>query len=85
MPAGTPIYRHWVLVLRNGAVVIDWGGDQFMDINSGDLHICSENEISHHIQDSELDYLKSTGRVSAFDSHLVYFTGLPDRPLPTLD
>jgi hypothetical protein len=85
MPAGTPINRQWVLIMRDGSVVIDWGGGRFLDINNGDMRICSENEISHHIQDSELDHLKSTGQVSWYNNQLVYFPGLPDRPLPTLD
>lgn len=85
MPAGTPINRPWVLVLRDGAVVIDWGGGRFLDINTGDLREYSEREISHHIQDAELDHLKATGQVSAYNANLVYFPGLPDRPLATLD
>lgn len=85
MPVGTPFNRQWVLILRDGSVVIDWGCGQFLDINNGDMRTCSENEISHHIQDAELDHLKSTGQVSFFNNHLVYFPGLPDRPLRTID
>ncbi len=85
MPVGTPINRQWVLVLRDGTVVIDWGGGQFLDINSGDMRTCSEFEISLHIQDDELDHLKSTGQVSSYNNNMVYFLGLPDRPLRTID
>lgn len=85
MPSGTPINRTWVLVTRDGNVVIDWGGGRFLDVNSGDLRDISEREISHHIQDAELDHLKSTGQVSTFNNSLVYFPGLPERPLRTID
>ncbi len=85
MPAGTPINRTWVLVMRDGSVMIDWGGGRFLDINTGDLRAFSEREISHHIQDSELDHLKSTGQVSSYSSNVVYFPGLPERPLRTMD
>ncbi len=85
MPTGTPVNRHWVMVMCDGTVVIDWGGGQFLDINTGDMRTCSELEISHHIQDSELNYLISTGHVSSFNKILVYFPGLPERPLPTID
>ncbi len=85
MPVGTPINRQWVLVLRDGAVVIDWGGGQFLDVNTGEICACSEGQISHHIQDSELDHLKSTGQVSSFNNIMVYFLGLPDRPFRTIE
>lgn len=85
MSSGTPINRTWVLVMRDGSVMIDWGGGRFLDINSGDLRACSEREISHHIQDAELDHLKSTGQVSSYNSHTVYFPGLPERPLRTIE
>lgn len=85
MPAGTPINRTWVLVTRDGNVVIDWGDGRFLDVNNGDIRPILEREISHHIQDAELDHLRSTGQVSSFNNNLVYFPGLPERPLRTID
>ena len=35
MHAGIPILRHWVLVLRDGTIVVDWGDGLFQNIYSG--------------------------------------------------
>lgn len=85
MPSGTPVNRHWVIVLKDGAVAIDWGDGIFQDVRSGEFLQCSERDVSHHIMDKELDWLKHIGRVDCYDSKEVYFYSLPERPQSTLD
>lgn len=49
MPEGTPVDRHWVLVLKNGAAVIEWGDGRYQDVLEGAFVHCRESEISHPI------------------------------------
>ncbi|MCA1955037.1 MAG: hypothetical protein LDL12_07795 [Anaerolinea sp.] len=85
MPAGTPFGRQWVLALRDGRVVLDWGNGLYQDTHSGEFLTLSEAQISHCLNDEELEWLKTTGRVSAYDGQTVYLVGLPDRPLRSID
>ena len=48
---GVPVNRQWVLVTHTGAVVIDWGDDQFQDVHTGDFIKVTEEEISQTIRD----------------------------------
>ncbi|MDR3576663.1 MAG: hypothetical protein P4L50_22590 [Anaerolineaceae bacterium] len=85
MPGGIPIDRQWILILKDGAVVIDWGNNMVQDIVSGDFMKCNEREISHRISDQELQWLANSGRVERFDTRVVYFFSLPERPQRTID
>ncbi len=85
MPGGTPVNRNWVIVTHDGDIVIDWGDGLFQDVRSGDFIHCTEADISHHILDKELDWLRHIGRVDRYDAKEVYFFSLPERPQPTLD
>ncbi len=85
MPSGIPFGRQWVLALRDGRVVLDWGNGLYQDTQSGAFLGLDEAEISHRLADAELEWLKSTGRVSAYDDQMAYFVGLPDRPQRTMD
>ncbi len=80
MPTGSPIDRHWVLMLNDGRVVIDWGNDLFQDVAEGTFLKDMEKNISHHILDEELEVLIRAGRVDQYDNKLVYFYSLPERP-----
>jgi hypothetical protein len=85
MSAGLAINRHWVIVLNNGLVVVDWGEGVFQDILSGDfIHEVSLNG-SHTILDQELEWLKRTANIAGFDEHNVYVQGLPENPKKTLE
>ena len=43
---GVPVNRQWVLVTHTGAVVIDWGDDQFQDVHTGEFIRVTQEEIS---------------------------------------
>ena len=85
MPGGIPIDRQWILILKDGSVVIDWGNNMVQDISTGEFKKCPEREISHRVSDQELQWLSNTGRVDCFDNRVVYFFSLPERPLRTMD
>ena len=85
MPGGTPVGRPWVVLLRNGTFAIDWGDSLFQDVLSGDFMTVLEEQVSRHAQDSDLDWLIRTGRVSHFDAQQVYFINLPELPKRTLE
>jgi hypothetical protein len=84
MFGGVPVDRQYVLVLNNGLLVIDWGGNLFQDVQGGGFLECKEMEISHRALDSDLETLKRMGLVGAYDTRCVYFPNLPDRPLRTI-
>jgi hypothetical protein len=85
MSGGMPIDRQWILILKDGTVVIDWGNSMVQDIVNGDFMKCTEKEISHRISDQELQWLAHSGRVERFDTKVVYFFSLPERPQRTID
>jgi hypothetical protein len=84
MPGGTPINRQWILALKDGSVVIDWGDGLFQDVRSGDFVQVKESDVSHHILNEELDWLMHIGRVSAYTAVTVWLPNLPERPQRTL-
>lgn len=85
MASGTPVERQWVLVTQEGDFVIDWGNNTYQDIYSGEFIEIKEGEISHHPSDKELDWLKHINRVADYDSKVVYFYNLPERPQRMID
>ncbi len=85
MPEGTPVDRHWVLVLKNGRMVIEWGEGHFQDVLEGEFIQCRESDISHAITDKELTQLERSGKVSHYDRQRVYFIRLPEHPSPPME
>ncbi len=85
MSDGIPVNRQWVIVLKDGTIAIDWGDGLFQDVRSGEFVAVVENEISHHVLNEELDWLIKVGRVSSFNSSMVNFHSLPERPQRTID
>jgi hypothetical protein len=85
MPTGTEVNRQWIIITRDGAILIDWGDDLFQDLVSGDFVKVKEAEISHHPSEKELDWLKHIDRVSHYDSKSVWVFNLPERPQQTID
>ncbi len=83
--SGTPINRHWILVLKDGSIVIDWGDDLYQDIRTGEFLSIREEDYSHHILNQELDWLVKIGRVATYDAKLVHIHSLPERPQRTID
>lgn len=78
--AGTQVGRQWVVVLSSGVIAIDWGNNLYQDVFTGEFIQVSEAQISHTIQESELDWLHKSGRVLRYDELTVDFPVLPDRP-----
>ncbi|MGD0006699.1 MAG: hypothetical protein ABSE06_20995 [Anaerolineaceae bacterium] len=82
---GVPVNRQWVLVTHSGAVIIDWGDETFQDVHSGDFIKVTEEEISHHIQNEELEVLKRAGKVAEYDAKVISFYNLPERRQKTIE
>lgn len=85
MPAAVPISRQWVMVLKNGDVIIDWGGNTFQDIISGEFLTHLDQTGSHPIQEDECSWLEKTGCIQGFDREQVYVTNLPELPKKSMD
>ena len=85
MPAGTPVQRHWVVVLGDGLIVVDWGDSLFQDVYSGEFLQVPESFISRPVQNDELEMLKRASRVDHYDSQRVWLINLPERPARSLE
>ncbi len=85
MPDGTPVNRNFVVILKDGTPVIDWGEGLFQDIWSGDFLHCRETDIDHTIQDPELDQLVLTNRAYSYNSSTVLLYTLPEPTRRTMD
>lgn len=85
MAGGTQIHREWVLVLQNGDIVIDWGEGVFQDVRSGEFLRVPERDVSHRADDEIMEWLRRAGRVVRYDSKLVEFSNLPERPLDLIE
>ena len=80
MPAGFAINRQVVFVLKNGAVVVDWGNGWCADLERGEFIQFKEQDYSHAAQDDELESLKRMGLVIEYNQVQVYFTYMPEPP-----
>jgi len=80
MPAGLAINRQLVFVLKDGAVVVDWGNGWGADLERGEFIQFKEQDLSHAVQDDELESLKRMGLVSEYNQTQVYFTYMPEPP-----
>ena len=85
MTAAVPINRHWVIVLNNGDVVIDWGDGVFQDVISGEFLTTVNQTGSHAIQNDECVWLESSGVIQGYDTAEVYVTHLPLRHQQSLE
>lgn len=82
---GTPINRHWIVILQDGTTAIDWGDGLFQDILSGDFSHKCEGDVSHTILDEELEHLRLANHIYRYDANLVYIHPLPESPKRTID
>jgi hypothetical protein len=82
---GTPINRQWILCLKDGSIVIDWGDGLYQDVTSGNFLSLKDSDISHHVRNEELDLLARIGKVSAYTTTTIWFPSLPERPQKTID
>lgn len=85
MPKGVPINRQCVYTLKDGTPILDWDNGLVQDLISGDFRHDKPTDVSHAIQDNELDTLIRFGRVDSYDKHWVYVLSLPERSLHTLE
>jgi hypothetical protein len=85
MADGTPVNRHWVMVLQDGTIAIDWGDGIFQDVRDGNFINVVESDISHHILNEDLDWLIRIGRVKSYTTSMVWFSSLPERPQQTIE
>ncbi len=85
MSGGTPVNRQWVLSLKDGEIVIDWGDGLFQDVRSGDFLPVVEKDISHHILDEELDWLIRIGRVASYTRQTSALQQPAERPQRTIE
>jgi hypothetical protein len=80
MTNGLPINRHLIVVLMNGAAVIDWGEGLGVDLFSGEFLQFKQSDYCHAIQDEELEMLKKAGRIVSYDQREVFVSSLPEMP-----
>jgi len=80
MPAGYAINRRLVFILKNGATMVDWGNGWGADMERGEFVQFREQDLSHAVQDDELESLKRMGLVIEYDQSQVYFTYMPEPP-----
>lgn len=85
MKDGTPVSRAIVVLLNDGTVAVDWGDGLFYDILVGKFRSCSEKDVSHSLNNDELEQLKFSGVIVHYDQRLVYLLHMPERPLRTID
>ena len=82
---GTQVPKHYLYVLKDGAMVVDWGEGQVQDVMSGDFQSFKDSDIGHPMTDRELDVLMLRGRVVSYDSRCAYLAPLPEGTRKTLD
>lgn len=81
MAGGIPVDRHWVLVLQNGTVLIDWGESLYQDVETGVFLELEEEPAAQSIQEELLKVLKQRNIITDWDDRIAYFNYLPERPL----
>ena len=85
MKDGTPVSRAILVLLNDGTIAVDWGDGQFYDILVGKFRTCAEKDVSHRLNDDELDQLKLSGTILRYDDSHAYILHMPERPLRTID
>lgn len=84
MHGGVPINRQLIFVLKNGTLVLDWGGGKAVDLLNSEFVAYEESDYSHAIRDEELDTLRRAGRVTGYDHRQVFVVSLPEPPHATV-
>lgn len=80
MAGGIPVDRHWVLVLQNGNVLIDWGENLYQDVETGEFLELESEPVAHSAQEELLKILKQRNILADWDDRVAYFNYLPERP-----
>ena len=76
---GSPIPRHYLFVLRDGSVVVQWVAQKVQEIHTGTFRPYSPADYSHPITDSDLDQLQAQGHVSHYTSRYIWLLPI-DQP-----
>jgi len=82
---GTQVSKHNLYVLKDGAMVVDWGDGEAQDVMTGGFLHFDDADIGHPMTDRELDWLVMRGRVVNYDSRYVYLGVLPEGKRKMLD
>jgi hypothetical protein len=83
--AGIPVLKEYLYVLRDGAMVVDWGDGNVQDLMTGEFIRLKDSDFGRRMTDRELDLLKARGRVAGYDARTVYLMPLPEGSRKTLD
>lgn len=75
---GSPIARHLLFVMKDGATVIQWDAEHVQDMFSGVQRTFRDQDYGHAITDAELEQLIEAGRVSHYDRGYVWVHSLPE-------
>lgn len=84
MNTGKPVARQWLLMLKDGSAIIDWGDGQYQEISTGAFITLDDRQISHPAQDSDLEQLKRAGMIGGYDASNVFLLVLPEKPRTNL-
>lgn len=85
MTTGLPIPRGWILMTKNGEVVLDWGDGRVQDVLTGEFLQPRDPDFGRPATDGDLEVLRKSGRVESFDARTVYLRPLPEPPRPSLE
>jgi hypothetical protein len=85
MTGGIPVDRHWVLVLQDGTILIDWGNHLYQDVDTGEFLELVEDPIAQSAQEEMLVILKQRSIINSWDERCVYFNYLPERPIKPVE
>ena len=80
MHTGNPVARQWLLILRDGSAIVDWGDQRYQDVATGSFLKLDGTQISHSANNLDLEQLRHSGMISGYDDQNVYLLGLPEQP-----
>ena len=80
MASGIPVDRHWILVLQNGTVLIDWGECLYQDVDTGEFQTLEKEPVAHSVSEEMLKTLKQRNIIADWDDRIAFFNYLPERP-----
>src|SRR5687767_813752 len=73
-----PVPRNRVLVLEDGAFVVQWELTRVQDLLTGKYRAFADNETGESITDYELNQLKNKGVIARYDTDLIHLCPTPD-------
>ncbi len=76
---GSPVPRHTVFILADGAFVVQWDEALVQELLTGQYRNFDDKHFGHHITDYELNQLKAAGRVEHFNRQYVWLYALPEQ------